>query len=106
MVNYLKPLLLYSDEESRQKEDVFRKITLIGNVFEIISYSFLIKLIIIQGRLDVQSYKHAKFDRLNRFLVGFDKIEKASHNYSFCIEEIDNSYYLITAYQFISGGEK
>ena len=29
-------------------------------------------------KIDVHSYTYAKFDRLNRFLAGFDKIENST----------------------------
>lgn len=75
MESYLKPLLLYSDEEDHLQEDNFRKVTLTGKDFDVVSYPLLIKLLMSKGKIDVRTYTYEKFDRLNRFLAGFDKVE-------------------------------
>lgn len=74
---YLKSLLLYSDENDRLNESNFRKVTLIGNDFEIVSYPLFINMLVRNGEIDIQSYTFNKFDRLNKFLAGFDKIENS-----------------------------
>ncbi|MBQ8175391.1 MAG: hypothetical protein IJ009_08340 [Clostridia bacterium] len=78
ITEYLKPFHLYSDEDDRLREDRFRKVTLIGEELDITSYPYLIGELMREGQLDVRSYTYAKFDRLNRFLTGFDKIENSS----------------------------
>ena len=77
ITEYLKPFHLYSDEDDRLREDRFRKVTLIGEELDITSYPYLIGQLMREGQLDVRSYTYAKFDRLNRFLTGFDKIENS-----------------------------
>lgn len=74
---YLKSLLLYSDENDRLNESNFRKVTLTGNDFEIVSYPLFINMLVRNGEINIQSYTFTKFDRLNRFLAGFDKIENS-----------------------------
>jgi hypothetical protein len=74
MVEYLKPLNLYSDENDRLREDRFRKVTLIGKELDITSYPYLIRELIQKGELDVRYYTYAKFERLNKFLTRFNKI--------------------------------
>lgn len=75
---YLKSLLLYSDENDRLNESNFRKVTLTGNDFEIVSYPLFINMLVRKGEIDIQSYTFTKFDRLNKFLAGFDKIENST----------------------------
>lgn len=72
---YLKPILLYSDEDDYLLEKNFRKVTLSGKNWDIASYPLLIKLLMSEGKIDVRSYTYAKFDRLNKFLAGADKME-------------------------------
>lgn len=72
---YLHSLLLYFDEDDRLKDSRFRKVTLTGNETEIVSYPLLINLLVSDGAIDVRNYTYAKFERLNAFLSGFDKIE-------------------------------
>lgn len=72
---YLQSLLLYFDEDDRLKDNRFRKVTLNGNETEIVSYPLLINLLVSNGAIDVRNYTFAKFERLNAFLSGFDKIE-------------------------------
>lgn len=74
---YLKSLLLYSDENDRLNESNFRKVTLTGNDFEMVSYPLFINMLVRNGEIDIQSYTFNKFDRLNKFLAGFDKIENS-----------------------------
>lgn len=71
---YLKSLLLYSDENDRLNEN-FRKVTLTGNDFDIVSYPLFINMLMRDNAIDVRAYTFEKFDRLNKFLAGFDKIE-------------------------------
>ena len=75
---YLKSLLLYSDENDRLNESNFRKVTLTGNDFEIVSYPLFINMLVRNGEIDIQSYTFTKFDRLNKFLAGFDKIDNCT----------------------------
>ena len=75
---HLKPILLYSDEEDHLQEENFRKVTLSGKGMDIVSYPLFIQLLMSKGKIDVRSYTRAKFDRLNRFLAGFDKIENST----------------------------
>ena len=75
---HLKPILLDSDEEDHLQEDNFRKVTLSGKGMDIVSYPLFIQLLMSKGKIDVRSYTRAKFDRLNRFLAGFDKIENST----------------------------
>ena len=72
---YLKSLLLYSNEDDSLNEKHFRTVTLTGNDLEITSYPLLINLLVLNGELDVRRYTYEKFNRLNKFLTGFDKIE-------------------------------
>ena len=69
---------MYSDEDDHLREDRFRIVTLIGEELDITSYPYLIGELIREGHFDVQSYTYAKFDRLNKFLTGFDKIENSA----------------------------
>jgi hypothetical protein len=78
MAEYLKPLYLYSDEDDHLREDHFRIVTLIGKELDITSYPYLTGELMREAQLDVRSYTYAKFDRLNRFLTGFDKIENSA----------------------------
>ena len=41
-------------------------------------YSYPIGELIRKEQLDVQSYNYVKFNRLNKFLTGFDKIENSA----------------------------
>lgn len=75
---YLKLFYLYSDEEDRLKEERFRKVTLIGKEFDITSYPYLIGELLRKGKIDARSYTFSKFDRLNKFLTRFDKIENSA----------------------------
>lgn len=75
---YIKPFYLYSDEDDHLREDRFRIVTLIGKELDITSYPYLIGELIREGQFEVQSYTYAKFDRLNKFLTGFDKIENSA----------------------------
>lgn len=72
---YLKSLLLYSHEDDNLNEKHFRTVTLTGNDFQVTSYPLLINLLVRNGELDVRGYTYEKFNRLNKFLAGFDKIE-------------------------------
>lgn len=74
---YLKSLLLYSDEDDHLNDKNFRIVTLSGNGFEIVSYPLLIKTLMGGQAIDVRSYTVEKFERLNKFLSGFDKIESS-----------------------------
>lgn len=74
---YLKSLLLYSDEDDHLNDKNFRIVTLSGNGFEIVSYPLLIKILMDGQAIDVRSYTFEKFERLNKFLSGFDKIESS-----------------------------
>ena len=75
---HLKPILLYSDEEDHLQEENFRKVTLSGKGMDIVSYPLFVQLLMSKGKIDARSYTRAKFDRLNRFLAGFDKIENST----------------------------
>lgn len=74
---YLKSLLLYSDEDDHLNDKNFRIVTLSGNGFEIVSYPLLIKILMGGQAIDVRSYTFEKFERLNKFLSGFDIIESS-----------------------------
>ena len=74
---YLKSLLLYSDEDDHLNDKNFRIVTLSGNGFEIVSYPLLVKILMDGKAIDVRSYTFEKFERLNKFLSGFDKIESS-----------------------------
>lgn len=74
---YLKSLLLYSGEDDHLNDKNFRTVTLSGNGFEIVSYPLLIKILMGGQAIDVRSYTFEKFERLNKFLSGFDKIESS-----------------------------
>lgn len=74
---YLKSLLLYSHEDDSLNEKHFRTVTLTGNDLEITSYPLLINLLVCNGEIDVRGYTYEKFNRLNKFLTGFDKIENS-----------------------------
>ena len=74
---YLKSLLLYSDEDDHLNDKNFRIVTLSENGFETVSYPLLIKILVDRQEIDVRSYTFEKFERLNKFLSGFDKIESS-----------------------------
>lgn len=72
---YLNNLLLYFDEADRLKENTFRKVTYPGKGERNVSYPLLIKAFIEIDAIDVRYYTSAKFERLNSFLVGIDRVE-------------------------------
>lgn len=72
---HLKSLLLYFDEEDKLKEDTFRQVTCVGDEFDIVSYPKLINILLLQNKIDVRTYTFQKFERMNRFLIGIDKLE-------------------------------
>ena len=75
---YLNSLSLYFDEADRLKENTFRKVTYPGKGERNVSYPMLIKAFIEGDAIDVRYYTYAKFERLNSFLVGIDKIEAST----------------------------
>ena len=76
-VFYLKSLLLYSYEDDSLNEEHFRIVTLTGNNLEMTSNPLLINFLVCNGEIDVRGYTYEKFNRLNKFLSGFDKVENA-----------------------------
>lgn len=71
---HLESLLLYFDEDDRLKDDTFRQVTQISHN-EVVSYPLLINKLAQEGKVDIRWYTGKKFERLNSFLVGIDKIE-------------------------------
>lgn len=71
---HLESLLLYFDEDDKLKDSTFRQVTQIGHS-EVASYPLLIKLLAKEGKINVCSYTMKKFERMNSFLIGIDKIE-------------------------------
>ena len=73
----MKSLLLYSYEDDSLNEEHFRIVTLTGNNLEMTSNPLLINFLVCNGEIDVRGYTYEKFNRLNKFLSGFDKVENA-----------------------------
>lgn len=71
---YLSNLLLYFDADDRLKDSTFRKLTYDWKEEGVVSYPMLINAFVNSGTIDVQSYTFMKFERLNSFLVGIDKV--------------------------------
>jgi hypothetical protein len=72
---YLNSLLLYFNKDDRLIDSTFRKMTYFGKEEKrVVSYPLLINSIINSGKLNVRSYTFKKFERLNSFLVGIDKV--------------------------------
>lgn len=60
---------LYFDEESRLRPDTFRQVTFCNKAFEITSYPWFLNQLYTDGVVDPTKYIHAKFYRLNQFLL-------------------------------------
>lgn len=72
---HLESLLLYFDENDRLRDSTFRKVTPISHN-EIVSYPLLISKLTKEEKIDTNWYIRKKFERLNSFLIGIDKIEE------------------------------
>lgn len=73
---YLKSLLLYFDEEDKLKDSTFRQVNCIGEGNEIVSYPLLVNMLAKDSLIDVSAYTFKKFERLNAFLAGIDRVEE------------------------------
>lgn len=71
---HLKSLLLYFDENDKLKDSTFRQVTCIGESNNIVSYPLLIDKLARDGAIDIRQYTYRKFERMNAFLAGIDKI--------------------------------
>ena len=71
---HLESLLLYFDENDRLKESTFRQVTQISHN-DVVSYPLLINELAKDGKIDIGWYTYKKFERLNSFLIGIDRIE-------------------------------
>ena len=74
---HLESLLLYFDEDDKLKGSTFRQVTQIS-YNEVVSYPLLINRLVKKGEIDVVWYTNKKFERLNSFLVGIDRVEVGS----------------------------
>ena len=72
----LKSLLLYFDGEDKLKDSTFRQVTCVGNGNEIVSYPMLIYMLAKDGSIDIKRYTYKKFERINAFLSGIDKVNE------------------------------
>ena len=61
--------ILYFDEDSRLKAETFRQVTFCSEAFEITSYPWLLNMLYLNNSIDPSKYIHAKFFRLNQFLL-------------------------------------
>jgi len=71
---HLESLLLYFGENDRLKESTFRQVTQISHN-DVVSYPLLINELAKDGKIDIGWYTYKKFERLNSFLIGIDRIE-------------------------------
>lgn len=74
---HLESLLLYFDEDDKLKGSTFRQVTQISHN-EVVSYPLLINKLVKKEEIDVVWYTNKKFERLNSFLVGIDRVEVGS----------------------------
>lgn len=61
--------ILYFDEDSRLKAETFRQVTFCSKAFEITSYPWFLNTLYLNNSVDPSKYIHAKFYRLNQFLL-------------------------------------
>lgn len=71
---HLNSLLLYFNEEDKLKDSTFRQVTCIGESNKVVSYPLLIDKLAKDGAIDICQYTYKKFERMNAFLAGIDKI--------------------------------
>ncbi|WP_313758862.1 HNH endonuclease [Tissierella sp.] len=76
----LKSLLLYFDEEDKFKDSTFRQVTCVGDKYKIVSYPLLINKLLKTGSIDVREYTYKKFERVNAFLAGIDRLNEGDDN--------------------------
>lgn len=76
----LKSLLLYFDEEDKLKDNTFRQVTCVGDKYEIVSYPLLINKLLKAGSIDIREYTYKKFERVNAFLAGIDRLNDDNDN--------------------------
>lgn len=76
----LKSLLLYFDEEDKLKDSTFRQVTCVGDKYEMVSYPLLINKLLKMGSIDVRGYTYKKFERVNAFLAGIDRLNEGDDN--------------------------
>ena len=74
---HLESLLLYFDEDDKLKGSTFRQVTQISHN-EVVSYPLLINKLVKKEEIDVVWYTNKKFERLNSFLVGIDRVKVGS----------------------------
>ena len=79
MCFYLKSLLLYFDEEDKLKDNTFRQVTCVREGNDVVSYPMCINMFIKKGLIDVRLYTYKKFERINAFLAGIDRIEASEY---------------------------
>lgn len=70
---YGSSLLLYYDEEDLLIEENFRRVTITDAPFDVVSYPQYLATALIQGDVDPKEYIHAKFHRLNDYLINQKK---------------------------------
>ena len=66
--------MLYFDTDIEQdkfklKTENFRQITFCDNSYKVTSYPWLLKALLESNAVDPKEYTHAKFERLNQFLL-------------------------------------
>ena len=61
--------ILFFDEDSRLKREAFRQVTFCSKAFEITSYPWFLNTLYMNDLVDPIKYIHAKFYRLNQFLL-------------------------------------
>ncbi len=72
---HLNSLLLYFDEDDKLKDSTFRQVTCIGESNNVVSYPLFIDKLAKDGTIDICQYTYRKFERINAFLAGIDKIK-------------------------------
>lgn len=77
---HLNSLLLYFDEDDKLKDSTFRQVTCIGESNNVVSYPLLIDKYVRDGTIDIRQYTYKKFERINTFLAGIDKIRAEDDN--------------------------
>lgn len=71
---HLNSLLLYFDENDKLKDSTFRQVTCMEIDNNVVSYPLLIDKLARDGEIDIRQYTYKKFERVNAFLAGIDKI--------------------------------
>ncbi len=70
----LNSLRLYFDEDDKLKDSTFRQVTCTSSGNEVVSYPLLIDSLVREDAIDIRYYTYRKFERINAFLAGIDKV--------------------------------